>query len=133
MGDQLSKVGREEIVLVEGTSRQLPRQIPETQHDISCPNVASQIVGKTPKFNTSGDSTQKGEVSLGQWAFEVESVMQSHTGVKLREGIVWSLHRATADLVGYLGLQAPVSKIMNKLELVYGIVASFVILIQIVS
>ena len=82
---------------VEGANMQLPRQRPEPQHNISCPSVASQVVGKRPKFSTfSGDSTQKWEVLLEQWAFEVKTVMQSHTEVTLREGIVWSLCRATA-------------------------------------
>ena len=58
-------------MLMEGTSTQLPRQMPEPQHDISCPSVASQVVGKMPKFSTfSGDSTQKGEVSFDQWALK---------------------------------------------------------------
>ena len=56
--------------------------------------------------------------------------MQCHTEETLREGIVQSLHRAMADPVWYLGLQALVAKIMNKLELVYRTVASFDILMQ---
>ena len=48
----------------------------------------------------------------------------------MRKGIVWSLHGATADLVWYLGLQAPVSDIINKLELIYGTVAFFDILMK---
>ena len=100
MGDQLHQVGREESVSVEGANSLLPRQMPEPQCDISCPSVASKVVGKTPKLGTfSGDSTQKGDVSIEQWAFEVKSVMQSNTEVTLREGVVWSLHRAAADLV----------------------------------
>ena len=50
----------------------------------------------------------KGDILFEQWAFEVKSVMQSHMEATLREGIVWSLHRDVADLVQYLGLQAPV-------------------------
>ena len=123
--------GREEIVSVEGTNMQLPRQMPEPQCDISCPSVASQVVDKMPNFSTlSGDSTQKGEVSFEHWTFEAKGVMHSHTEVTLREWIVWFLHGATADLVWYLGLQAPVSEIINKLELVYGTMTSFNILMQ---
>ena len=86
---------------------------------------------KMPKGITfSGDPIQKGEVSFEQWVFEVKSVMQSHTEATLWEGIVQSLHGAPADLVQYLGLQALVSEIINKLELVYGTVASFDILMQ---
>ena len=78
-------VGREEIVSVEGTNMQLPRQMPEPQCNISCPSVTSQVVGKMPKFSTfSGNCTQKWEVLFDQWAFEVNSVMQSHTEITLR-------------------------------------------------
>ena len=86
MGDQLCWVGRKEIMSVEGTSMQLHRQIPELQHDNYCPCVASQVVGKVPKFSIfSGDSTIKGEISFEQQAFGVKSVMQSHTEATLRE------------------------------------------------
>ena len=51
--------------------------------------------------------------------------MQSHT-----EGMVQSLHCTAADLVQYLDLQALASEIINKLELVYGTIASFSVLMQ---
>ena len=87
-------------MLVEDASTHLPRLMPEPQCNISCSSVASQEVGNMPKFSTfSGDSTQKGEVSFQQWAFEIRCVMQSHREVTLREGIVQSLCRATADLI----------------------------------
>ena len=44
--------------------------------------------------------------------------------------MVWSLCRAAANNVQYLGLQALVLEIINKLELVYDIMASFDILMQ---
>ena len=40
------------------------------------------------------------------------------------------LQGATADLVWYLGLHVPVSQMLEKLKLMYGIIASFDILIQ---
>ena len=117
MGDPLCQVEREDIVSVKGTNTQLQRQIPEQQCNISCPNVDSKLIGKMPTFSIFiGDSTQKGEVSFEQWAFEVKCVMQIHVGVTLREGIVQSLQRAVADLVLYLGLQDPVSETINKLN-----------------
>ena len=67
---------------------------------------------------------------LSNWPFEVRSVVQSHTEATLRERIVWSLCRAAADLVWYLGLQAPVAEIINKLEFAYGTLAYFDILMQ---
>ena len=88
--------------------------------------AASQLPGKTLKFSVfSGDSTQKGEVSFEQWVFEVKSVMQSHTEATLREGIVCLLWGAMVELVQYLGPHAPVSDIINMLELIYGTIASF--------
>ena len=101
-------------------------------HNVTLPvPVWPQVVDKTPKFGIfSANSTQKGEVSIEQWAFEVKSVMQIPTEVTLREGIVLSLHGAVADLVWYLGPQTPVSEIINKLELIYGTVGSFDILMQ---
>ena len=57
-------------------------------------------------------------------------MLQGHTEVTLREGMVQSLHRATVDMVQYQGPHALASEIINKLELVYGTVASFHILMQ---
>ena len=56
--------------------------------------------------------------------------MQNHTEGTLWEGIVWSLDRAVANFVLYLGLQALVSEIINKVELIYGAMASFDTLMQ---
>ena len=60
---------------------QMQGPILEPQCDIYCPSMASQIVGKMPKFSIfSGDSTQKEEVSFKQWTFEIKSVMQKSHG-----------------------------------------------------
>ena len=127
----LQSVGREENVSGEGANMQLSRLMSEPQGKHSYPSVTSQVVGKMPKISTlSGDPTQKGEVSFEQWVFEVKSVTQSHNEVTLQEGMLQSLHEATATLVQYLGLQALVSEIINKLELTYGTMASFDILMQ---
>ena len=88
----------------------LPRQMPDPQSNIPCLSVASQVVGIIPKFSTfNGDSTQKGEILFEQWAFEVKSMMQSHTEVILIEVIVGSLQGVAVDLVQYLGLHIPLS------------------------
>ena len=88
---------------------QMQGPILEPQSDISSPSVVAQLVSKTPKFSIfSRDSTQNGEVSFEQWAFDIKSVMHSHMEVTLKEGIVWSLCGAAADQVWYLGLPAPV-------------------------
>ena len=130
-GDKLCWVQREEIVLRRDLKMQMQGPIPELQPDISCPNVASKLVGKTPKFSLySGDPTQKGEVSFKQRTLKVKNVMQSHTEATLRERIVWSLCEAAADLVQYLGLQASVSEILNKLEFIYNNVTYLYVSIQ---
>ena len=58
-------------------------------------------------------------------------MIQSHTEVTIWEGMVWSIHGTMANLVWYLGPQALVSEIINKLELVHGTMTSFDILMQI--
>ena len=86
---------------------------------------------KAPKFSLfSEDFTQKGEFVFKQWVFKVKSVMQSHTEAALREGIVCSLQGVTADLVWYLGLHAPESEMINKLELMHDPVISFNVFMQ---
>ena len=56
--------------------------------------------------------------------------MQSHTEAILREGIVDSLWGATADLIQYLGPHAPVSHVLDKVELMFDTIASFDVLMQ---
>ena len=56
IGDQLHHMGRGEIKSLEGMNMQLHRQIPQPQCNISCPSIASHLVGKMPKLSTySGD------------------------------------------------------------------------------
>ena len=55
---------------------------------------------------------------------------EKYTKVTLWEGMVQPLHRAMGDLVWYLGQLALVSEIFSTLELEYGTMASFHILIQ---
>ena len=67
VGKWLHWLGREESVSVEGTSIQLPRPMSESQCNISCPSITSQVVGKMLKCSTfSGNPTKKGEVSFEQ-------------------------------------------------------------------
>ena len=46
----------------------------------------------------------------------------------LREAIIWSLKGAATGLVRYMGSQVEVERINLKLEMVYGIVESFNVL-----
>ena len=52
----------------------------------------------------------------------------SHSEATLWEVIVHSLWGAMADLVQYLGLHAPVSQMIEKLKLVYCVIACFDVL-----
>ena len=110
---------------------QLHRSMQEPQCNMSYSSITSQLAGKTPKCGVfRGDSTQKREVSFKQWVFDVKSVMQSYTEATLREGRVHSLWGAKVDLVRYLGSHYLISNIINMLELVYGTLGSFDILMQ---
>ena len=53
-----------------------------------------------------------------------------HTEATLWDRIVHKISGAMTDLVQYLGPHTPVLDIINNLELVYGTVASFDILMQ---
>ena len=72
---------------------------------------------------------QKEEVLFNQWVFEVSSALTQHPKPALWKSIIHSLHGAAADLVHYVDPNAPVSQMVNKLELMYGMVASFDILL----
>ena len=129
--NQLCWVQWEEIVSVECTNMQLPRQMQEPQCDNSYWRLASQVVGRMPKFSTfSEDFTQKGGGlvwTIGIWSEECDA--KYHRG-NIEGEKVWSLCRVMANLAWYLGLPAPVPEIIKKIELVYGTLASFYILLQ---
>ena len=76
---------REEgYMFMEESSTQISRLTSEPQCKISCPSVASQVLGKMPNSSTfSRDPTQRGDVSFEQLVFEVRSVTQSHSEVTL--------------------------------------------------
>ena len=129
LGEGLQQVEREENVLGKGIHTWLSRPTSEPQYENSYLSVTSQIVSKMPKFSTfSRDPTQKGEVLFEQWVFEMKSMMQSHKEATLQEGMIQLLCRAVANLVQYLGPQALVSEIIIMLELIYGTMVSFDIL-----
>ena len=48
----------------------------------------------------------------------------------VRESIMWSLRGAAADMACYMGPTASVSKVLEKLSVIFGTVASFDILMQ---
>ena len=87
--------------------------------------------GKAPNFSTfSAVWAQNGDISFDHWAFEVCSALANHPKVASRETIVWSLSGVVANLMWYLSTYAPVFQMVDKLELIFGLVASFDILMQ---
>ena len=80
----------------------------------------------TPRINTfSGKATPgKAEVSFEQ-NHEVQSVKDHYPESVVWESIVRSLKGAAADMAHYMGPTASVSKILQKLTVIFGTVASF--------
>ena len=65
LGEGLPWAEREENAVGKGVSVQILRPTSEPQCENFCFSVTSQIMGKMPKFsNSSGDPTQRGEVSF---------------------------------------------------------------------
>ena len=71
---------------------------------------------------------RKGEVFFKHWAYEVCSVIPSYSKDTIWESTVSSLKGAVVDLVHYLRPHAQMTQIIKKVELVYGTVVSFDIL-----
>ena len=86
----------------------------------------------TPKISTfSGDvAPGKTEVSYEQWSHEVQCIKDHYPELVVRESIIRSLKGAAADMAHYMGPTAGVSKILEKLLVIFGMVASFDILMQ---
>ena len=86
----------------------------------------------TPKISTfSGNmALGKTEVSYEQWSHEVQCIKDHYPESVVRESIMRSLKGAVADMACYMGPTASVSKILEKLSVIFGMVASFDILMQ---
>ena len=86
----------------------------------------------TPKISTfSGDMAPgKTEVSYEQWSHEVQCIKDHYPEVVVQESIMRSLKGAVADMACYMGSTAGVSKILEKLSIIFGTVASFDALMQ---
>ena len=86
----------------------------------------------TPKISTfSGDvNPGKTEVSYEQWSHKVQCIKDHYLELVVRESIMRSLKGAAADMAHYMGPTAGVSKILEKLSVIFGTVASFDMLIQ---
>ena len=86
----------------------------------------------TPKISTfSGNvAPSKTEVSYKQWSHKVQCIKDHYPESVVRESIMRSLKGAAADMACYMGPTASVSKILEKLSVIFGTVASFDVLMQ---
>ena len=94
--------------------------------------LASGLHLGTPRINTfSGEATpHKTEVSFEQWYHEVQCVKDHYPESVVWESIVQSLKGAAADMAQYMGPTASVREILQKLTVIFGMVASFDVLMQ---
>ena len=86
----------------------------------------------TPKISTfSGDMAPgKTEVSYEQWSHKVQCIKDHYPESVVRESIMQSLKGAVADMARYMGPTASVSKILEKLSVIFGTITSFDMLMQ---
>ena len=72
----------------------------------------------------------KTEVSFKQWYHEVQCVKDHYLESVVQESIVRSLKGAAADMARHMGPIASVSNILQKLTVIFGMVALFDIIMQ---
>ena len=72
----------------------------------------------------------KTEVSFKQWYHEVQCVKDHYLKSVVWESIVLSLKEAVADMAQYMGPAASVREILQKLMVIFRMVASFDALMQ---
>ena len=70
------------------------------------------------------------EVSFKQWNHKVQCIKDHYPELVVQENIVRSLKGAAADIAWYMGSTASVSDILQKLMVIFGMVASFDVLMQ---
>ena len=83
-----------------------------------------------PKISTFSGNVAPGktEVSYEQWSHKVQCIKDHYLESVVRESIMRSLKGAVADMACYMG--TIVSKILEKLSVIFGTVASFDVLMQ---
>ena len=86
----------------------------------------------TPKISTFSGNVAPGktEVSYEQWSHKVQCIKDHYPELVVRESIIQSLKGAAADMAHYKGPTAGVSKILEKLSVIFGTVVSFDVLMQ---
>ena len=73
----------------------------------------------------------KAEVSFEQWKHEVQCIKDHYPESVVWESIVRSLKEAAADMACYMGPTASISKILQKLTVIFGTMTLFDVLMQI--
>ena len=86
----------------------------------------------TPKISTFSGNMAPGktEVSYKQWSHEVQCIKDHYLESVVRESIMRSLKGTAGDMACYMGPTTGVSKILEKLLVIFGTVASFDVLMQ---
>ena len=86
----------------------------------------------TPCINTFSGEAMPGkmEVSFEQQYHKVHCVKDHDLELVVQESIVRSLKGAVADMAWYMGPTASVAHILPKFPIIFGIVASFNVLMQ---
>ena len=94
--------------------------------------LASGLHLGTLRINTFRSKSMPGktEVSFEQWYHKVQCVKDHYSESVVWESIVRSLKGAVADMARYMGPTASVSDILQKLMDIFGMVASFNVLMQ---
>ena len=78
-----------------------------------------------PKLSAFSRERAKGEVSLKQRSYELQTLCNTYSDSALREGIQHSLRGAAADAVRNMGCGVPLDTIIKKFTIVYGNIKSF--------
>ena len=72
----------------------------------------------------------KTKVSYEQWSHKVQCIKDHYPESVVRESIMQSLRGAAAGMARYMGPTASVSKILEKLSVIFGTITSFDMLMQ---
>ena len=94
--------------------------------------LAAGLRMETPQINSfSGDATLgKTKVSFEQWYHEVQCIKGHYPEAVVQESIIRSLKGAVADIARYVGPIVSIDHIRQKHSVIFGMVASFDVLIQ---
>ena len=102
--------------------------------DVSC--LLSMLMARlrlgNPRINTfNGDATPgKTEVSFKQWHHKVQCVKDHYLEAVVWESTIWLLKGPVADMARYMVPTASVAHILQNLSIIFGMVASFDVLMQ---